>query len=251
MFSLMEAALQSRGEVLAALREELGKRFPGTSTLDEPLCGVLESGIASVDALLPGGLPRGAMSLFSGAPSSGKTSLALSFLAPCTRRGDWAAWVHTGGFSTPSAAHARVDVERLLQVRAEDSEQALRCADVLLRWRAFSLVVLDWTGKGGRGGDWNRICRLAAGSEQAFLVLAAPPDPGAPLRFCASLHLELGRGGGEPEGCGSSVSLQVGKNRYGALGSSLRLRFAGMPQAPFPLLAELPGLGQAWHDEPA
>jgi hypothetical protein len=79
---------------------------------------VASTGVAAVDYLLEGGLPIGAISEFVGPESSGRTSLALSFLAGATRAGRVAAWLDVCDELDPeSAAAAGVDLSRLLWVR--------------------------------------------------------------------------------------------------------------------------------------
>ena len=227
---------------LSSLRALLRTRFPTVRGRDQPEYGTLPTGLAAVDALLPGGVPRGALTLFSGAASSGKTSLALAVAAGWTRQGGVVGWVHQGAWSPPSAAHAGIDPGRLLSVRAGSGEQALRCTDFLLRWQAFPLVVLDWTGSGGRGAAWSRLGRLVSGSRSALVVLAQEPRPGDPVRFGASVHLTCARGD-------AAVRVHLDKSRYGGRVDAAVLRRKVMPGAPFPLLHDLPGLGQRWNEE--
>ncbi len=76
------------------------------------------TGIASVDAVLEGGLPLGAISELAGPECSGRTSLALSFLARMTKEGRVCAWIDVSDALDPaSAAAAGVDLARLLWVR--------------------------------------------------------------------------------------------------------------------------------------
>lgn len=232
---------------VASLRELLQKRFPGTSRLDAPSHGVLASGVGAIDQLLPGGVPRGAATLLSGPPSSGKTGVALRVASGLTRSGGQVAWVHRGALSVASAVWAGVEPRRLLQVRAESDLEALRCADYLLRWQAFHLVVLDWVGRGGHGGRWNRLQKLVTGSESALLVLAPTPPPGDPMRFVASVHLALER---VPERPAAAVLVELDKTRFARPSTSHAVvEHGGMPGAPFALDPDLPGLGQEWHDE--
>ncbi|HEX7770476.1 MAG TPA: ATPase domain-containing protein, partial [Dokdonella sp.] len=51
----------------------------------------ISSGIAGLDALLGGGIDRGAATLIVGAPGSGKSTVALQFVAAAAARGDHAA----------------------------------------------------------------------------------------------------------------------------------------------------------------
>ncbi|GAC1644825.1 MAG: hypothetical protein NVS9B15_02150 [Acidobacteriaceae bacterium] len=75
-------------------------------------------GIPEVDALVPQGLPRGAITEIVGAECSGRTSLALSFIAGRTEAGSVCAWVDVSdAFHPESAAAAGVDLAHLLWVR--------------------------------------------------------------------------------------------------------------------------------------
>lgn len=241
---MAEPALDRQAQ-LASLRDLLRTKFPGQGVLDRPEYGFLSSGVPELDELLGGGLPAGALTLITGGPSCGKTGLALAFCAELTRQGGSVAWVHQGGLSAASVAHAGVVLERLLAVRAGSSVQAQRCADFLLRWQAFHLVVMDHPGRGGRGAAWTRIHKLVTGSREALLVLAPPLPGGDPLRYCASVHADASRDRGE----GLTSALTLLKSRYRRTGGVVSLRSCGMEGAPLVLLPDLPGLGQAWHDE--
>jgi len=52
---------------------------------------VIQSGVASLDALLGGGIERGTSTLLVGPPGSGKSTLALQYACAATQRGDHAA----------------------------------------------------------------------------------------------------------------------------------------------------------------
>jgi recombination protein RecA len=76
------------------------------------------TGIAPLDDVLRGGLPIGAMSEMVGPECSGRTSVALSFLAQMTQAGKICCWIDVANtFDPASAAAAGVDLKRLLWVR--------------------------------------------------------------------------------------------------------------------------------------
>src|SRR5687767_7324895 len=78
----------------------------------------LATGVAGLDALLFGGLPRGQVSEIHGPASSGRTGIALAVAARATRAGALAAWVDPHDRLDPrSAADAGVDLGRLLWLR--------------------------------------------------------------------------------------------------------------------------------------
>jgi hypothetical protein len=79
---------------------------------------VMPTGIESVDELLGGGLPSGAITEVFGAQCSGRTSFALSFLARVTKAKKVCAWIDVSDeFDPESAAADGVDLSHLLLVR--------------------------------------------------------------------------------------------------------------------------------------
>ena len=152
----------------------------------------MPSGVAALDALLDGGVPRGRISEVLGPPSSGRTSLLLTLLATTTRRGDVVAWVDLADALHPeSCTQAGVDLHRLLWVRPRQTADGLRCTEVLLQAGGFALVALDcgavppgaW-----RTRVWPRLLRAAEQSHTALVVLAPQRIVGSP----AALGLRLG-----------------------------------------------------------
>jgi recombination protein RecA len=78
----------------------------------------MPTGIGAVDEALEGGLPVGALTEMIGAECSGRTALALAFVAQVTRAEKVCAWVDVSNALSPeSAAASGVDLARLLWVR--------------------------------------------------------------------------------------------------------------------------------------
>jgi hypothetical protein len=145
----------------SALRLEIERtlehRFPAALTpAPKTLYEVASTGVTSVDALLEGGLPVGAISEVTGPDSSGRTSLTLAFLAKRTEAGQVCAWVDAGdAFDPESAAASGVGLKQLLWVRCRGEfgparskpwtrlDQALRATDLLLQAGGFAAIVLD------------------------------------------------------------------------------------------------------------
>jgi hypothetical protein len=106
----------------AALRIEieraLDRRFPAALTpVPRTISETATTGVPEVDALLDGGLPVGAISEVTGPQSSGRTGLALSFLAQQTQDERVCAWVDAGdAFDPESAAASGVSLRQLLWV---------------------------------------------------------------------------------------------------------------------------------------
>lgn len=82
------------------------------------------TGITALDELVRGGLPIGALSELVGPESSGRTSIALSFVARLTQANKVCAWIDVCDNLDPaSAAACGVDLARLLWVRCGVTEQ--------------------------------------------------------------------------------------------------------------------------------
>ena len=79
---------------------------------------VAPTGIESLDSLLHGGLPIGALTEMVGPECSGRTSTALSFVARLTQANKVCAWIDiTDALDPVSASAIGVDLGRLLWVR--------------------------------------------------------------------------------------------------------------------------------------
>jgi len=170
----MPSAALLRREIEHALQD----RFPAALTpAPRAIREVAATGVAPVDELLDGGLPIGAISELTGPVSSGRTSLAVAFLARRTAEGCVCAWVDVHDvFDPESAAAGGVALRQLLWVRCREAnapkktspaqspqiqpthpprvqvprvpvwtrlDQALRSTDLLLQAGGFAAIVLD------------------------------------------------------------------------------------------------------------
>jgi recombination protein RecA len=111
----MPNATAIRTQIEAAL----ANRIPSALTpVQQTIRMVGPTGIASVDALLEGGLPLGTLTEMVGPEGSGRTSLALAFLAQLTQDGKVCAWMDVSNALKPeSMAAAGVHLAHLLWVR--------------------------------------------------------------------------------------------------------------------------------------
>jgi len=142
------------------IEKSLENRFPSALTpVSQTICEMASTGIDEVDELLDGGLPVGAISEITGPASSGRSSLALAFLAQRTAEDRVCAWVDTSdAFDPESAAASEVSLRQLLWVRCSEIslpasrankrtwtrlDQALRATDLLLQAAGFAAIVLD------------------------------------------------------------------------------------------------------------
>ena len=105
----------------------------------------ISTGSLSLDiALGVGGLPTGRVVEIYGPEGSGKTTLALSVLANCHKRGGMAAFIDAEHALDPLYARKLgVDVDNLLVSQPDTGEQALEITEMLVRSGAIECVVID------------------------------------------------------------------------------------------------------------
>jgi len=101
------------------IESTLSRKIPSALTpAPKMMRPVAATGIGPLDDVLRGGLPFGAMSEMVGPECSGRTSVALSFLAQMTQVGKVCCWIDVANtFDPASAAAAGVYLKRLLWVR--------------------------------------------------------------------------------------------------------------------------------------
>jgi RecA/RadA recombinase len=111
--------MSSATAIRLQIESALAHKIPSALTPAQKMVrSVAATGIEPLDELLNGGLPIGAISELVGPECSGRTSVALSFLAQITQAGKVCAWIDVSNALDPvSVAAAGVDLARLLWVR--------------------------------------------------------------------------------------------------------------------------------------
>lgn len=110
----MPSASAIRRQIESDLAHKIPSALTPAARLIRP---VAATGIPALDAALDGGLPVGAISELCGPECSGRTGVALSFLARLTQE-NFCAWVDAGNTLDPlSAAAAGVNLARMLWIR--------------------------------------------------------------------------------------------------------------------------------------
>jgi recombination protein RecA len=106
---------------------------------------VISTGSVGLDyALGVGGIPRGRVVEIYGPESSGKTTLALHFIAEAQKRGGIAAFIDAEHALDATYAKALgVNVDDLLISQPDAGEQALDIAETLVRSGAIDIIVID------------------------------------------------------------------------------------------------------------
>ncbi len=179
----------------AELEAQLAGRFGDALKLREKSHReALPTGIAELDEIAEGGLPRGAITEILGPVSSGRTSVLLSILAEATARQEVCALVDAcDAFDLQSGSDAGIDFDRLLWVGCDsNAENALRAAEILLQSGGFGLVVLDLGDVKNQtipSNTWFRLRRAIEGTPTCLLVIEREPN----ARPCAALTLEMER----------------------------------------------------------
>jgi recombination protein RecA len=113
-----------RTQIEAALAHKIPSALTPAPKMIRPMA---ETGIEALDNLLQGGIPIGALSELVGPECSGRTDIALSFVAHLTQASKVCAWIDaSNNFDPISAAAAGVDLARLLWVRCGAVQEAKR-----------------------------------------------------------------------------------------------------------------------------
>jgi len=118
----MPSAAQIRLQIETALERKIPGALTPVAKVIRPVAG---TGIDALDELLKGGLPVGSISELVGPECSGRTNMALSFLAQMSASGRVCAWIDVSNvFDPASAAAAGIDLARLLWVRCGVSQRS-------------------------------------------------------------------------------------------------------------------------------
>ena len=119
----MPSAAHLRQQIEAALADRIPSALTPPPRVLRPTA---PTGIPALDDALQGGLPIGAITELTGPECSGRTSLALSFLACLTNDNRVCAWVDVSDTLHPeSAAAAGIDLNRLLWIRCGPEPEQL------------------------------------------------------------------------------------------------------------------------------
>lgn len=189
----------------AALRQQIESafqhRYPSVlSPSPLKIREVAKTGITRIDELLNGGFPIGAISEITGPITSGRTTIAMAFLAQRTQE-SYCAWVDVRDTLDPESAAANgISLHRLLWVRcSQDSQgkqvnssrnvekgksqpwsrldQALRATDLILQAGGFASLVLDLGDESPEHGrriplaTWFRFRQAADRTRCSMIVL--------------------------------------------------------------------------------
>ncbi|WP_348261038.1 ATPase domain-containing protein [Telmatobacter sp. DSM 110680] len=238
----------------AAIRQQIESDFqhrypsaltPAARTIRETAA----TGITEIDNLLNGGLPVGAISEITGRVSSGRTTIALSFLARRTQDGNVCAWIDANDALDPESAAANgISLKHLLWVRCRTSivgksspaiqhshneinqhwtrlDQSILASDLLLQAGGFAAIVLDLADEAIEHGSriplatWFRFKQAADRTRCSLVVLgktAYAQSSAAVVLECLPGRMDTASG---TVVRGYSYSARLGRERLSPLAS--------------------------------
>lgn len=200
-----------RGQLEALLRERKLDRTLTTAIPETSGHDAAEFGVTTLDTPLGGGLPRGQVSELTGTQSSGRTSVAWTWLGAATRRGESVALIDTFDRLDPfSAVQCGLDLSRLLWVRGQaitktaaaidpawlpgartvegpgtllerTIDRSLKALNLVLQSGVCTAVVLDMADVPLAGirrvppTTWMRLQRIVEGTDTACLLMGPVP----------------------------------------------------------------------------
>lgn len=241
----------------AALRLQIESdfqhRYPSVLTpVPRGIQEVSATGIVQIDELLDGGLPVGAISEITGSASSGRTTIALAFLARRTQDECSCGWIDANDNLDPeSAATNGVSLKHLLWVRCRNAaieqpypvirrappdnkrpwtrlDQAIRATDLLMQAGGFAAIVLDLADEAVEHGrriplaTWFRFRQTADRTRCSLIVLgkaAYTQSSAAVVLECQSDRIDIASSSVIR---GFSFSAQRGRMRFAPLTSIAR-----------------------------
>ena len=167
----------------------------------------IPTGFPTLDrALGIGGLPKGKICELVGPATSGKTTLALKFLAQAQASGGQVAYVDQALYFDPDYAHrCDVDLSRLLVGTSHDLQEALAITEALVHSGSLSALVFDaldflWTdhvAASFMAATLNRLPVALSRSGMILLVLHESPIHESPalstLHHAAAVRLRVVR----------------------------------------------------------
>jgi hypothetical protein len=158
----------------------------------------ISTGIAPIDTLIQGGIPRGNLTEIAGEMSSGRTTLLISLLARASRNEYCALIDAHDTFDPTSAVEAGADLSRLLWIRCGgNAEHALNAADRIVHAGGFGLILFDLadadllTARRISLASWFRLRHAVEKTPAALAVFTRQFN----ARSCSNVQLELHRTG--------------------------------------------------------
>lgn len=118
-------------EILKAIGDEDGAQLLGSDGMAIKIKGVVSTGVYGIDnAIGRGGVPLGRLTLIRGGEGSGKTTLALSIVSECQRKGGIAIYIDVEYKLDPEyAKNVGVNTDKLIIVQPSHLERVFAIID--------------------------------------------------------------------------------------------------------------------------
>lgn len=135
-------------KTISSVIKEINKKYSNGSVVfgsDIAKVEVIDTNCFSLNNILGcGGLPKGRLIEISGAPSSGKTAMALYIAAQVQKKGGKVLWVDAERVFNPDyTKKIGVDIKKMAVSTPESGEEALDTVEKLVSTGEYSLVVVD------------------------------------------------------------------------------------------------------------
>jgi RecA/RadA recombinase len=184
------------------LRELLAEKFPGLRLRADALAAktraVWRTGLASLDSTLHGGLAKSALTELTGKTGCGSALVIHQLLRRANETNQFVALID-GCDSFDAAALEQEVLSRLLWIRCRTANEAMKCADILLRDRNLPLVILDLKLNPAKelkkisATNWYRLQRIVEqGSTAVLVVTPRAMVNGAESRILLDTRFTLG-----------------------------------------------------------
>jgi len=177
------------------IKAELGPLLVSADRV-RPRLGVGTNWPALDEYLIWKGLPKGALSLFTGASGLGATTLWAQAAALVTKNRQWCAWMNSADSEICPWALRKIGVDFrhfMIVGPPRDTEQFLWALQEIISLSLFELIGCDLGLLRLRAHQFVKLRQLVQKANVALVILSPRPFPYATSTF--SLVLEFGTGG--------------------------------------------------------
>lgn len=169
---------------IVQIRQLLAEKLPGVRIATDPApvreAAHWRTGLWALDAALGGGLTRGGLTELCGETGSGSALVLRQVIRQAASSQQWIALIDGTDCFDPGAFD-NATLEHLLWLRCKNADEAVKCADLILRDGNLPIVVLDLSLnqarelRGVKSSTWYRFQRLVENGTSAFLTFTPMP----------------------------------------------------------------------------
>lgn len=162
------------------IRQLIAEKLPGVRIATDPVpareVAYWRTGLWSLDDALGGGLTRGGVTEICGETGPGSALVLRQVIRQAAASQQWLALID-GSDSFDPGAYDNATLEHLLWLRCKNADEAIKCADLILRDGNLPVVILDLALNPARelrkikSTTWYRFQRLVEDGTAAFLTL--------------------------------------------------------------------------------